>query len=52
VINKPEVMVTTAAAKFDAELQLTDETARNLLRDLMANLVLAVQAQRKLEAGG
>jgi chromate reductase, NAD(P)H dehydrogenase (quinone) len=48
VINKPEVMVTQAAAKFDNEGQLSDETARTLLRDLMAALAQTVEQQRKL----
>jgi chromate reductase len=38
VINKPEILIGQAQTKFDAKGNLTDEVARNLLRDLMANL--------------
>jgi chromate reductase len=37
-INKPEVLIGQAQTKFDAEGNLNDEVARNLLRDMMANL--------------
>lgn len=37
-LNKPEVLIGQAQNKFDADGNLTDEVARNLLRDLMANL--------------
>ena len=37
-LNKPEVLIGQAQTKFDAEGNLKDEVARNLLRDLMANL--------------
>jgi len=37
-LNKPEVMIPVAQTKFDAEGRLTDETARGLVRDLMAAL--------------
>jgi len=37
-LNKPEVLIGQAQAKFDENGKLTDEVARNLLRDLMANL--------------
>ena len=37
-LNKPEVLIGQAATKFDAEGKLTDETARNLIRDMMAAL--------------
>jgi chromate reductase len=37
-LNKPEVMISQAQTKFDADGNLTDEVARNLIRDLMANL--------------
>ncbi len=37
-INKPEVLIGQAQAKFDADGNLTDEIARNLLRDVMVNL--------------
>jgi chromate reductase len=37
-LNKPEVLIFQAQNKFDENGKLTDETARNLIRDLMANL--------------
>src|SRR5947207_2293939 len=37
-LNKPEVLIGQAQNKFDADGNLTDEVARNLIRDLMANL--------------
>ena len=48
VINKPEVQVTQAATKFDANGQFTDDTGRALLRDLMQALADAVERHRKL----
>jgi chromate reductase len=37
-INKPEVLIGQAHTKFDADGNLTDEVARNLIRDAVANL--------------
>jgi chromate reductase len=37
-LNKPEVLIGQAQTKFDAEGNLLDEVARNLIRDLMAAL--------------
>jgi chromate reductase len=37
-VNKPEVLVMTAQQKFDANLKLTDENTKNLIRQLLANL--------------
>jgi len=37
-LNKPEVLIGQAQNKFDSEGRLTDETARGLVRDLMAAL--------------
>ena len=37
-LNKPEVLIGQAQTKFDAEGNLLDEVAKNLIRDLMANL--------------
>ena len=37
-LNKPEVLIGQAQTKFDADGNLTDEVARNLIRDLMVNL--------------
>lgn len=39
VVNKPEVLVTFAAQKFDENGRLVDETARELLRQLLEALV-------------
>ena len=38
VLNKPEVLIGQAQSKFDTGGNLTDEVARNLIRDLMNNL--------------
>lgn len=37
-INQPEVMIANAAQNFDAEGNLTNETTKNLIRQLLANL--------------
>ena len=37
-LNKPEVLIGQAQTKFDADGNLLDEVARNLIRDLMAAL--------------
>ena len=37
-LNKPEVLIGQAQTKFDAEGNLLDEVAKNLIRDLMAAL--------------
>jgi len=47
-INKPEVMIAKAAEKFDAELNLTDPTARDLVAALLKALV---EGTRRLSAG-
>lgn len=38
-INQPEVMIGHASEKFDAQGNLTDETTRNYIRQLLENLV-------------
>jgi chromate reductase, NAD(P)H dehydrogenase (quinone) len=38
-LNKPEVMIGTAAQRFDAQGNLTDETSRKLVGQLLAGLV-------------
>lgn len=38
-INQPEVMITKAADRFDADGNLTDETSRELIRQLLQGLV-------------
>ena len=39
ILNKPEVSIGGAAAKFDACGTLTDETTKGLIKELMAELV-------------
>jgi chromate reductase, NAD(P)H dehydrogenase (quinone) len=48
-LNKPEVLIFQAQNKFDESGRLTDDTARNLIRDLMANLV---RWTRQLQSNG
>jgi len=38
-INQPEVMIGNAASRFDAAGNLTDETTKGFIRDLLRNLV-------------
>jgi chromate reductase len=38
-VNQPEVMIGNAAEHFDAEGNLTNETTKDLIRQLLANLV-------------
>jgi chromate reductase len=38
-INQPEVMIGNAAERFDPQGNLTDETTRNLIQQLLQNLV-------------
>lgn len=38
-INKPEVMIANAASRFDSHGNLTDEKTRDVIRDLLRNLV-------------
>ena len=38
-VNQPEVMIGQAATRFDADGNLTDATSRDLIRQLLANLV-------------
>lgn len=38
-VNQPEVMIGNAAASFDVEGNLTDETAKKLVRQLLENLI-------------
>jgi chromate reductase, NAD(P)H dehydrogenase (quinone) len=37
-LNRPEVAISNAAQRFDAQGNLTDETSKKLIRDLLANL--------------
>lgn len=45
-INKPEVMVTFAAQKFDNDGKLLDETARKLIGDLLTALVVLTRRMK------
>jgi chromate reductase len=38
-LNKPEVMIASAAQRFDDDGRLKDETSRTLIRELLAALV-------------
>ena len=38
-VNQPEVLIANAAQRFDERGELTDETARDLIRKLLAELV-------------
>lgn len=42
-VNQPEVMIGNAAEKFDEEGNLKDQTAKDLMRKLLQNLVNKVQ---------
>jgi len=46
-INKPEVIVTFAPSKFDGKANLTDETAKKLVRELLENLVAWTERLKK-----
>ena len=39
IVNQPQVLVTGAKDKFDADLHLTDDATRGFVRDLLHNLV-------------
>ncbi|HEY8460428.1 MAG TPA: NAD(P)H-dependent oxidoreductase [Blastocatellia bacterium] len=53
-INRPEVMIGNAAQRFDAQGNLTDETSKDLIRQLLQNLVtwarLIGESQQKTRA--
>ena len=38
-VNQPEVMIGSASERFDAQGNLTDEAAKNFIRQLLQNLV-------------
>ena len=38
-VNQPEVMIGNASERFDAEGNLTDETTKEFIRQLLQNLV-------------
>jgi chromate reductase, NAD(P)H dehydrogenase (quinone) len=50
-INQPEVMIANAAQNFDAEGNLTNETTKNLIRQLLSNLVGRTRGLQKAEEG-
>jgi chromate reductase len=47
-VNQPEVMIGNAAARFDADGNLTDETTRDFIRKLLESLVVWT---RRLQQG-
>lgn len=51
-INQPEVMIANAAQNFDAEGNLTNETTKNLIRQLLANLVGWTRDLQKAKESG
>jgi chromate reductase len=50
-INQPEVMIANAAQNFDAEGNLTNESTKNLIRQLLANLVDRTRGLQKAKEG-
>lgn len=46
VVRRPEVFVGMAASKFDADGNLTDETAAGLVRELVSALVRDIESAR------
>jgi len=48
VINKPEVFVTVAHTKFDQDLKLMDNNSKDIMKQLLQNLVSSVRDQKKL----
>ena len=38
-VNQPEVMIGNASERFDTQGNLTDEAAKNFIRQLLQNLV-------------
>ena len=46
-VNQPEVMISQAHKHFDAEGNLTDETAKKLIRQLLEELVLLTKQLAK-----
>jgi chromate reductase len=45
-LNRPEVAIGNAAQRFDAQGNLTDDTAKQLIQQLLANLVDRVRAAK------
>ena len=46
-VNRPEVMIGNAAQRFDAEGNLTDETTKDYMRQLLGNLAQLVRRVRQ-----
>lgn len=46
-VNQPAVMIGTPAQRFDAEDNLTDETTKNYMRQLLENLIELIQRIRQ-----
>jgi chromate reductase len=46
-VNQPEVMIANAAQRFDAQGNLTDETSRKLIGELLAALAEKVRSRAK-----
>ena len=51
-VNQPEVMIGNASERFDAEGNLTDETAKDLIRQLLQNLVELTHKLSKPKGAG
>ena len=49
VVTKPEVHLSNNWQRFDAEGDLVDETARNLVAGLVAALVVLIEETEKLK---
>jgi chromate reductase, NAD(P)H dehydrogenase (quinone) len=46
-VNRPEVMIGNAAQRFDTKGNLTDETTKAYIRQLLENLVELIQCMRR-----
>ena len=51
-INQPEVMIGNAAQNFDAEGNLTNESTKNLIRQLLTNLVTRTRGLQTAKESG
>ena len=52
VVNRPEVMIAHASEKFDADGNLTDEKAKELIGELLASLCELTARQRQEPTAG
>ena len=48
-LNKPEVMISKAPEKFDGDGNLTDETTKERIRQLVQALVLWTRRQKEIQ---